>query len=64
MSTKVIYPLIVGCCLMAIGASSKAILDVAFLKADNKNHEKTLSLIYGELKIMRKDIKQLIQRGH
>lgn len=62
MREKLIYPFIVGCCLMAVGASSKAILDVAVLKKDNDNIHTTLKMLHYEIREMRSDIKQLIKR--
>ena len=43
------YPLIVGMCLMALGSSAKAIIDIAVLKTENKNTEKQLDRIEGKL---------------
>ena len=51
------YPLIVGMCLMALGASGKAIIDVAVLKSENETI-KTL------LKEVRDDVKTLIGEYH
>ena len=54
MKDNMMYPLLVGICLMAIGSSAKAILDVAVLKAENKNSKELLHEIRKDVKEMRK----------
>jgi hypothetical protein len=49
MKPNMFYPLIVGMCLMALGSSAKAIIDIAVLKTENKNTEKQLDRIEGKL---------------
>jgi len=50
MNKNVMAPLIVGLCLMAVGSSAKAIIDVAVLKAEYKNVMEHLILIRDDIK--------------
>ena len=61
MKNSLFYPFIVGISLMAIGASAKAIVDVAVLSKDNDNIHTTLKMIYNELREARNDIKDLMK---
>ena len=57
MRNNMIYPLIVGMCLMALGASGKAIIDVAVLTSENV----TIKTLLMEV---RNDVKTLLGEKH
>lgn len=58
MKSSVVYSLISGICLMAIGASSKAIIDVAVLKAENKTTKELLKEVRDDVKHIRNHLIQ------